>query len=138
MRNAPSHIFVYGTLRADSDHPMARRLRAHATLVGKGRAKGRLYDLGWYPAATFDENETRSILGDVFAMTPGERLLVELDAYEAGNPSYVRCALEVRFDDGSRVLAWAYGMVEPPNGRLIPGGDFLTHWRSKRRRRKDP
>ena len=37
----PSHIFVYGTLRADSDHPMAQRLCSQARLVGKGTVPGR-------------------------------------------------------------------------------------------------
>jgi gamma-glutamylcyclotransferase (GGCT)/AIG2-like uncharacterized protein YtfP len=127
----PEHIFVYGTLRADSDHSMARRLSSQARLVGKGSVPGRLYDMGWYPAAMFDDSEKRRILGDVFALKPGGKLLAELDAYEAGDPNYVRVPLEVALLDGGTVRAWAYGVSKAPNTRLIPSGDFIAHRNTK-------
>ena len=127
----PRHIFVYGTLRAESDHPMARRLSARARHVGKGSVRGRLYDLGWYPAAMFDESEKRHILGDVFALKPGGKLLAELDAYEAGDPNYERVPLQVTLLDGGTVTAWAYGVTEAPNARIIPSGDFVAHRNAK-------
>jgi gamma-glutamylcyclotransferase (GGCT)/AIG2-like uncharacterized protein YtfP len=123
----PSHIFVYGTLRSESNHPMARRLSSQARLVGKGRVPGRLYDLGWYPAALFDASEKRSIVGEVFALVPGSRLLAELDAYEAGDPNYARTPLQVKLADGRTVTAWAYGVREAPKARLIQSGDFIAH-----------
>lgn len=122
----PTHIFVYGTLRAGHDHPMARRLAAQARLVGEGRAPGRLYDCGWYPAAIFDETERRQIVGDVFALKPGWRLLAELDAYEAG-AGYARVPVKVTLAGGGTVRAWAYSVTKAPNVKLVPGGDFLMH-----------
>src|SRR5665811_2324192 len=107
----PEHIFVYGTLRSESDHPMARRLSSQARLVGKGSVPGRLYDCGWYPAAMFDANEKRSIMGEVFSLKPGGKLLAELDAYEAGDPNYVRVPMEVTLTDGRTLTAWAYGCL---------------------------
>ena len=127
----PEHIFVYGTLRSESDHPMARRLCAQARLVGKGFVSGRLYDCGWYPAAVFDESEKRQIAGDVFALKPGNKLLADLDAYEAGDPNYARAALPVRLLDGRTLMAWAYGVTKAPNARLIPSGDFVAHRNAK-------
>ena len=127
----PKHIFVYGTLRADHDHHMARRLLAQARFVGRGRAPGRLYDCGWYPAALFDETEKRQIVGDVFALNPDGRLLAELDAYEAGDPNYTRVPLDVTLDNGGAVVAWAYGVTKAPNKNLIPSGDFIAHWNAK-------
>lgn len=127
----PEHIFVYGTLRADSDHPMARRLCLQARLVGKGIVPGRLYDMGWYPAAMFDESEKRGVVGHVFALKPGGRLLAELDEYESGDPNYVRETVEVSLDDGLKIRAWAYGVKQPPNTRIIPGGDFIVHRNAK-------
>ncbi len=123
----PTHIFVYGTLRFGSGHPMARRLTSQARLVGKGSVPGRLYDMGWYPAAVFDAEEKRRIVGDVFALTPGSRLLAELDDYEAGDPNYARTPLEVSLADGGRVTAWAYGVRKAPKARLIESGDFIAH-----------
>jgi len=127
----PAHIFVYGTLRSESDHPMARRLLSQARLVGKGRVPGRLYDLGWYPAAMFDADEKRLVVGDVFALKPGGRLLAELDAYEAGDPNYARVPLEVKLTDGGTVIAWSYGVSEAPSARLIHSGDFIAHRNAK-------
>jgi gamma-glutamylcyclotransferase (GGCT)/AIG2-like uncharacterized protein YtfP len=125
--NEPAHIFVYGTLRSESDHPMARRLLSQARLVGKGSAPGRLYDLGWYPAAMFDAGEKRRVIGDVFALKSGGRLLAELDAYESGDRFYSRMHLEVSLAGGGAVIAWAYGVAEAPPARLIQSGDFIAH-----------
>jgi len=127
----PNHIFVYGTLRADSDHPMARRLCLQARHVGKGSVPGRLYDLGWYPAGMFDANEKRRIIGDVFALKGGSRLLAELDAYEAGDPNYARAALEVELAAGGTITAWTYVVTEEPRARLIQSGDFIAHRNAK-------
>jgi gamma-glutamylcyclotransferase (GGCT)/AIG2-like uncharacterized protein YtfP len=127
----PSHIFVYGTLRSESDHPMARRLRTKGRFVGKGSVPGRLYDLGWYPAAMFDGGEKRKIVGDVFAVKPGSRLLAELDAYEASDPNYARVPLEVKLANGGTVTAWAYGVTEAPKARQITSGDFIAHRNAK-------
>jgi len=130
----PGHIFVYGTLRQGSNHPMARRLVAQARHVGQARAGGKLYDMGWYPAALFEDDAPTRIIGDVFALPPGDRLLAELDAYEHGDPNYARVPLEVSLIGGGRILAWTYGVSTPPNARVIPGGDFLAHWNAKNRR----
>lgn len=127
----PRHIFVYGTLRSESDHPMAQRLRMQARFVGKGSAPGLLYDLGAYPAAVFSGSQTRRIIGDVFAFKRGGKLLEELDAYEGTDPLYERLPLEVRLVDGGTVEAWTYGVREAPNARLIPSGDFIVHWNQR-------
>ena len=129
--NESAHIFVYGTLCSGSGHPMARRLTSQARLLGKGSVPGRLYDMGWYPAALFDRDEKRLIVGDVFALAPDSRLLVELDDYEAGDPNYARSPIEVSLADGGTVIAWAYGVREAPKARLIPGGDFIAHRNAK-------
>ena len=49
MTPMPEHIFVYGTLRAESAHPMAHRLRVGARHIGKGSTPGLLYDFGSWP-----------------------------------------------------------------------------------------
>jgi gamma-glutamylcyclotransferase (GGCT)/AIG2-like uncharacterized protein YtfP len=127
----PQHLFVYGTLRAESDHPMARRLRSQARLVGEGSVPGRLYDVGWYPAGVFDANEKRRIRGDVFALPSGDKLLAEMDTYEGTDSQYARVPLDVALDDGSTITAWAYVVREAPNARLIASGDFIAHRNAK-------
>jgi gamma-glutamylcyclotransferase (GGCT)/AIG2-like uncharacterized protein YtfP len=135
---APNHIFVYGTLRKESNHPMARRVMAQARHVGQARAAGKLYDMGWYPAAQFDKDASTLIVGDVFALPPSDRLLAEIDAYERGDPNYERIPLELSLIGGGRVLAWTYGVSAPASPRVIPGGDFLAHWNAKARRPMRP
>ena len=110
---------------------MARRLSSQARLVGKGSVPGRLYDMGWYPAAMFDGCEKRLIVGDVFALAPGGRLLAELDIYEGGDPNYARMAVQVKLANGGTVAAWAYGVREAPNARLIQSGDFIAYRNAK-------
>ena len=110
---------------------MARRLISQARLVGEGSVPGRLYDMGWYPAAVFDGAEKRLIVGDVFALSPGSRLIAELDDYEAGDPNYARTPLDVSLADGRTITAWAYGVVKAPKARLILGGDFIAHRNAK-------
>jgi gamma-glutamylcyclotransferase (GGCT)/AIG2-like uncharacterized protein YtfP len=138
LEDEPGYIFVYGTLRAESAHPMARRLRARARHIGQGTAPGRLYDMGWYPAAVFDEGEKRRIIGDVFALKTGGRLLAELDAYESGDPNYARVRLQVKLAKRGMVEAWAYSVSEAPKARLIPSGDFIAHRNARRPRAVRP
>lgn len=134
----PGHIFVYGTLRRGSRHPMARRLSAKARHVGEGRAPGTLYDMGWYPAAMFDAGSSTQIVGDVFSLPQGGRLLAEMDAYEEGGPAYERIPLDVSLIGGGQLLVWTYAVLAPPSSRVIPGGDFLAHWNAKKRRPSRP
>ncbi|MGH6736412.1 MAG: gamma-glutamylcyclotransferase family protein [Methyloceanibacter sp.] len=129
----PNHLFVYGTLRHESPHPMARRLRTQARLVGKGSVPGRLYDMGWYPAGVHDAGEKRRrIIGDVYALKPDSKLLAELDAYEAIGVHYRRVPVEVKLATGGTIHAWAYLFVaESPRLGLIESGDFIAHRNAK-------
>jgi gamma-glutamylcyclotransferase (GGCT)/AIG2-like uncharacterized protein YtfP len=130
----PKHIFVYGTLRPDSGHPMARRLLSQARLIGKGSTPGLLYDFGSYPGAVFDVDEKRRVIGDVFAFGPGGRLLAELDDYEAVDRYYRRLVIEVMLSVGGTVAAWAYGIRDAPKTRRIESGDFILHRNLRRPR----
>ena len=126
------HLFVYGTLRADSTHPMAHRLKVGARLVGKGSAPGLLYDLGEYPGALFGPEEKYRVVGEVYALE-APRLLADLDKYEGtapededGEAMYERIKIEVKLQKGGTVDAWAYGLKKPLRARLIGSGDFIA------------
>jgi gamma-glutamylcyclotransferase (GGCT)/AIG2-like uncharacterized protein YtfP len=125
----PQHLFVYGTLRSDSPHPLARRLQGQAKLVGKASASGLLYDLGGYPGALFRSEGRERIVGEVFALRNVERLLEQLDAYEGvidlGSRSFKRIEIKVRLDRRGVIDAWAYGLTEAPaRPRLSQSGDL--------------
>jgi gamma-glutamylcyclotransferase (GGCT)/AIG2-like uncharacterized protein YtfP len=135
----PNHLFVYGTLRAESAHPMAHRLRVGARHIGKGSAPGLLYDFGSWPGAFFALEERYRVIGSVFALRPNSRLLTDLDKYEGVIPAngeerefpeaeglFHRIAIEVALDKGGSVEAWTYGLKQPPRARLIGTGDFIA------------
>ena len=75
------NLFVYGTLRSTYDNPMAQLLRQNARLIGHGYVPGRLFDLGWYPGATYEPDSPFRVWGDVFALT-NSTILTQLDDYE--------------------------------------------------------
>jgi gamma-glutamylcyclotransferase (GGCT)/AIG2-like uncharacterized protein YtfP len=135
----PKHLFVYGTLRAESSHPMAHRLRVAARHIGRGSTPGRLYDFGHWPGAFFAAEQKYRVVGNVFVLGQGQRLLVDLDKYEGVTPArgeerewpeaeglFHRIPVEVTLDSGGSVQAWAYGLREMPRARLIGTGDFIA------------
>lgn len=135
----PVHLFVYGTLRAESSHPMAHRLRVASRHLGKGSTPGRLYDFGHYPGAFFAPEQKYRVIGNVFALGPSQRLLTDLDKYEGVIPAegeerewpeaegmFHRIAIRVALDKGGSVEAWAYGLKNAPRARLIGTGDFIA------------
>jgi gamma-glutamylcyclotransferase (GGCT)/AIG2-like uncharacterized protein YtfP len=131
----PDHLFVYGTLRAGSVHPMAHRLRVGATYIGRGSTVGSLYDFGDHPGALFATEARYRVIGDVFLLRAGRRLLADLDRYEGfadrDDDMFRRVAVEVALDAGGTVQAWAYGLREAPRARLIGTGDFIADRRMR-------
>jgi gamma-glutamylcyclotransferase (GGCT)/AIG2-like uncharacterized protein YtfP len=119
------HLFVYGTLRGDLGHHAAALLARRAYAVGPGRLRGRLYDLGEYPAAVPSPDPAHRVRGLVYRMEVGlsEVLLADLDRYEGA--AYRRELARVVLDDGQSVLAWVYFYARtPPPGSTIPSGDY--------------
>lgn len=126
----PDHLFVYGTLRAGSAHPMAHRLRVGAKPLGRGSVPGLLYDFGDHPGAVFAADSKYRVVGDVFELKAGARLLADLDRYEgctgADDDMFRRIAIEIALDKGGSVEAWAYALRAAPRARLIGTGDFIA------------
>lgn len=135
----PDHLFVYGTLRAESAHPMAHRLKVGARHIGKGSAPGLLYDFGSWPGAFFGPEEKYRVIGSVFALGRSTRLLIDLDKYEGVTPAngeerefpeaeglFHRILIEVSLDQGGSVEAWAYALKAAPRARVIGTGDFIA------------
>jgi gamma-glutamylcyclotransferase (GGCT)/AIG2-like uncharacterized protein YtfP len=117
------HLFVYGTLRAGA-HAMHDVLADSAELVGGARARGLLFDLGWYPGLV-ETPEDRWVLGEVWRLRQPD-VLQRLDAYEG--EEYERCRRAVRLDGGRSIEAWVY--VYRGSTRLhrqVEHGDWLAH-----------
>jgi gamma-glutamylcyclotransferase (GGCT)/AIG2-like uncharacterized protein YtfP len=120
----PRHLFVYGTLKQDSHHPMSRVLRRHARRVGPGVFRGQLYRVGWYPGAKDSPRLTDRVFGELYVLEHPAPCLEALDAYEGSE--FVRVARDIR-RGRRRYTAWIY-LYEPPIERLarIPDGRFVT------------
>lgn len=130
------YLFVYGTLRADVAHPMARVLGNHAKRVGRAYFRGRLFDLGKYPGAIPSASPTDRVVGELHRLEPGREapLLEELDRYEGWDPirprtsEFMRVRAEVDSETGDRIEAWIY-IYNLPTERLerIASGDYRAH-----------
>ena len=118
-------LFVYGTLRDRSGHPMHEVLAKAATLQGPGQICGRLYRVDWYPGLVLgDEASGERVHGDLYAVHDRPALRV-LDEYEGGE--YERREVSVTLPDGVTVIAFAYvytGNVDSLDP--VPGGDWLA------------
>ncbi|MBJ7534023.1 gamma-glutamylcyclotransferase [Rhodomicrobium vannielii ATCC 17100] len=126
----PKHIFVYGTLMRASRSPYARLLETRARFVGEACAPGRLYNLGRFPGAVFDEAARTRIFGEVFRLN-GPAVLAALDAYEGcggvgTNPDlFYRTAIEVRLHRGGALAVWVYPYAGKVDSRpLVASGRF--------------
>lgn len=109
-----ARLFVYGTLRSDSGHPMHDVLAAAADMIGCGEVVGTLVDLGAYPGLVLGTGSTR---GEVWQLRD-DTLLGRLDAYEGIGPdaevveSFERVRVPVRLDDGRTLETWTYAWRE--------------------------
>jgi gamma-glutamylcyclotransferase (GGCT)/AIG2-like uncharacterized protein YtfP len=129
------HLFVYGSLRSESPHPLARKLASQARLIGRGGAQGTLYDLGRYSGAMFGARGT--VIGEVFELPGNDRLLNDLDAYERiaeEGAMFARVEVEANLDTGSKLKAFAYALSRAPHRpRPVASGDWIAHLRMRAR-----
>jgi len=99
--NTKHHLFVYGTLkRGGSRHWILDGF----PFLGRAKAKGFvLYDLGPYPAMVPGPG---MVYGEVYEVS--EEILNALDWVEGVPVLYRRKLIEVVFEDGLSLKAWAY------------------------------
>ncbi len=133
----PTHLFVYGTLRAAFSNAPAIHLRQHSRYMGEGVINGPLYDVGSYPGALYLPEASTLIHGSVYTLFPDSQanLLQLLDEYEGvqATPSesesdeYVRRIVPVTCA-GQSVDCWVY-LYNWPVGTLrrIDSGDYVQY-----------
>jgi gamma-glutamylcyclotransferase (GGCT)/AIG2-like uncharacterized protein YtfP len=126
------YLFVYGTLRRESLHPMHAVLTASADFVDEAVFQGRLYLVRHYPGVLPSDDPADAVRGEVYALRD-VGLLERLDAYEgigadAPQPTeYVRGRQQVRLARGDAVEAWIY-LYNWSVDKLVrlASGDFLA------------
>lgn len=126
-------LFVYGTLRRASGHPMRQRLEQQAVWLGPAWIRARLFRVADYPGAILSVHPDREVKGDLWRIKNPGHLLVELDRYEECGPGfakpteYIRQLVESYLPDGRTVTAWCWLYNRPVRDLpVIPGGDFFA------------
>ncbi len=121
-------LFVYGTLRRQSQQGMARYLERYGRFVGAAQTAGRLYDLGTFPGLLPPESADDWVKGDLFELHGVAAALPVLDRYEGCDRGlYQRGLAPVQRHNGQTVAAWVYwyqGDVQPQ--QRILAGDYFT------------
>ncbi|MEJ7925354.1 gamma-glutamylcyclotransferase family protein [Sphingobium sp. AN641] len=128
--SAPDLLFVYGTLRAGYDDPMAAWLHAAGRLAGRGRARGSLYRVDDYPGMVADDGGW--VIGDIVVLDDPAAALAILDEHEQCSESwpepreYRRERIMVVSDKHDPIEAWTYIYAHDARAlERIGSGDFL-------------
>jgi gamma-glutamylcyclotransferase (GGCT)/AIG2-like uncharacterized protein YtfP len=127
-----TNVFVYGTLRQNSQSEMSRILTQQADFMGYASYQGRLYQIGYYPGAVPSHNPAHKVWGELYRLHNPATALAQLDSYEECGfgftepTEYTRRIQKVRLCDGEVIPAWVYVYNRPiDNLALIASGDFL-------------
>src|SRR4249920_3870534 len=137
--NGINQLFVYGSLRSGFHHPAYAYISDNFTLVAPAKIKGRLYDMGEYPAAIPVSDES-FIVGELYQLKENLDfywVIEQIDDYEGLNVEQDETALfkreevEVYLADHN-ATAWVYWYNNNASGRpFIPSGDVLEYIKMK-------
>lgn len=133
-------LFVYGSLRSGFRSPVYEYISRFFTLVGEAKAKGKLYDLGDYPAA-IPVSEDYFILGELYTIKSEQEFswaMAQLDDYEGLNVEaneerlYQRKITDIFINDLA-TSAWVYWYIGDVTGKpVIASGDILEYLNNKK------
>ena len=130
---------MYGTLRRSHTPPEMTAVMRRLEWVGRGSVLGRVYDLGDYPGAVFDQRSSEEIQGEVYKLPMDGKVLEKLDAYEEFQPSrpedslFIRVSISVQVKTGKRLKCWAYRVNPKKLKKLDPRKPQTGSSRSSRR-----
>jgi gamma-glutamylcyclotransferase (GGCT)/AIG2-like uncharacterized protein YtfP len=133
------HLFVYGSLRSGFQSPAYEYISRFFELVGNAKAKGKLYDLGNYPAAKPADDECE-IVGELYRIKNEKEFdwaIGQLDDYEGVNvefdeeQQYYREVTETCFNN-EKIPAWIYWYAGDVTGKpVVASGDMLQYLKDK-------
>lgn len=133
------HLFVYGSLRSGFHSPAYEYISRYFNLVGPAKVKGKLFDLGEYPAA-IPTNDDAFIIGELYVIKNEAEFswaLGQLDDYEGVDVEqdekqlYRRELAEVFIND-KVVTAWIYWYNGDVEGKpIVSSGDILDYIQKK-------
>lgn len=133
------NLFVYGSLRSYFRSPAYDYIARYFDLIGDATVKGKLYDMGDYPAAVQDADGS-TIKGELYRIKNEREFawaICQLDDYEGvlvepnESPLYRREIVDVA-TDRSAERAWIYWFNGDVNGMpQIASGDTVDYQQSK-------
>ena len=136
---ASGYLFVYGSLRSGFQSPAYDYIRRYFTFFAEAKVKGKLFDLGPYPAAV-PVQEDAYIKGELYNLANEKEFswaFAQLDDYEGvfadppGKPLYRREITDVYVNDAI-VPAWVYWYNGDVSGKPeIKSGDILEYMKNK-------
>ena len=139
MSNGNYKLFVYGSLRSGFRNPVYEYLTKYFHLLGEAVVKGKLYDLGEYPAAAATVEE-KFISGELYCINNPLEFswaIGQLDDYEGLNteegetPLYRREEV-IAYKDGEEHTAWIYWYNKDLTGNpVIESGDLMQYLQQK-------
>jgi len=122
-------IFVYGTLMIDGLHADLLPRRRDVKPLGPARCRGRLYDLGPFPALVLEGRTW--VAGELYRADAIEDILATLDPLERES-GLERALLAVRWRLGE-TEAWGYvARAVPAGAALIASGSYKARLREIR------
>jgi gamma-glutamylcyclotransferase (GGCT)/AIG2-like uncharacterized protein YtfP len=99
------YVFVYGTLKKGFyNHGFLTRRGEMVRFIENATIRGKMYDLGSYPAIILDDIESGQIQGEVYEIT--SKILDQLDDLEGVPTLYSKSEIQVN----EKILAWVYHM----------------------------
>jgi gamma-glutamylcyclotransferase (GGCT)/AIG2-like uncharacterized protein YtfP len=140
MESGNKQLFVYGSLRSGFQHPAYSYISNNFILAGEAKVKGKLYDLGDYPAALPADDEFY-IIGELYALKEEEDfswVMAQVDDYEGvnaepGEPALYRRELTTVYIHNETTLAWIYWYNNDVSGKpIITSGDVLQYIQQKK------
>ena len=141
MKNSEVYqLFVYGSLRSGFRSPAYEYISRYFDLVGEAKVKGKLFDLGEYPAAK-PTNENKFIIGELYQVRNENEFawaIGQLDDYEGVHVGfdetqlYQRELTEVHIDNRT-TNAWIYWYHGDIGDKpVIESGDVLQYIEQKK------
>jgi len=133
------HLFVYGSLRSGFQSPAYEYISRFFTLISEAKVKGKLFDMGSYPAAV-PTSEDVFITGELYIIKDESEFswaIGQLDDYEGVNVEsdeiqlYRRELSEILAGD-EKFTAWMYWYNQDVSGKPeIVSGDVIEYIKSK-------
>ena len=133
-------LFVYGSLRSGFRSPAYEYISRYFDLVGAGKVKGQLFDLGTYPAAK-PTNQNKFIIGELYRIRNEKEFtwaMGQVDDYEGVDVGFDETQLYRReitevYIDNKITNAWIYWYQGDVSDKpIIESGDVLQYMDQKK------